>query len=66
MMFFIKFKVGLSPSKKKKIFICFNESPLKIMKKAFYFVLKALFILKIFKLLSWLSGHVEKIAWLER
>ena len=35
-----------------------NESPLKIMKNAFYFTLKALFVLKIFKFLSWLFGHV--------
>ena len=32
--------------------ICFNESPLKIMKNAFDFILKALFILKIFNFLS--------------
>ena len=51
----------------KNIFIIgFNESPLKMMKNAFYFILKALFALKIFKLLSWLFGHVEKTAWLER
>ena len=49
------FKAGLSPSKKK--FICFNESPLKIMKNAFYL---ALSVLKIFKFLSCLFGHVEK------
>ena len=29
-----------------------NEIPLKMMKNAFYFTLKALFILKIFKILS--------------
>ena len=29
-----------------------NESPLKMMKNAFYFTLKALFVLKIFKFLS--------------
>ena len=33
---------------------------LKIMRNAFYFTSKALFILKIFKLLSWLFGHVAK------
>ena len=32
-------------------FICFNESPLKMMKNAVYFMLKALFILKILKFL---------------
>ena len=35
-----------------------TESPLKMVKNAFYFILKAPFILKIFKLLSWLFGHV--------
>ena len=43
-------KVGLSPSK-KVFFICFNDSPSKMMKTAFYFILKALFLLKIFKFL---------------
>ena len=33
-------------------FICFNESTLKTIKNAFYFILKALFVLKIFKFLS--------------
>ena len=40
----LHFKVGLSPSKKKKCFICFNESPSKVMKNAFHYVLKALFV----------------------
>ena len=44
-------KVGLSPSK-KIFFICFNGSPSKMMKNAFYFILKALFVLKMFKFLS--------------
>ena len=35
-----------------------NESPLKMMKSDFYFIVKALFVLKIFKFLSWLSGEV--------
>ena len=34
--------------------------PLKIYKKCFFFTLKALFILKIFKCLYWIFGHVEK------
>ena len=55
--FFIK--VGLSPSK-KVAFICFNENPFKMMINASYFMLKALFILKIFIFLSWLFGYVEK------
>ena len=37
-----------------------TESPLKTMKNAFYFTLKALFVWKMFKFLSWLFGHVEK------
>ena len=37
-----------------------SESPLKMMKNAFYFTSKALFVLKIFKFLSWLFGHVAK------
>ena len=36
------------------------ENPLKIIKNAFYFTSKALFVLKIFKFLSWLFGHVAK------
>ena len=35
-------------------------SPLKTIKNAFYFTLKALFVLKIVKFLSLLFGHVEK------
>ena len=45
--------------------ICFNDSSSKMIKNAFYFILKALFFLKIFKFLSWIFGHVEKRAWLE-
>ena len=55
-------KVGLSTF--QKTVTCFIESPLKMMENAFYFTLKVLFILKIF--LSWLYGHLEKKAWLER
>ena len=44
-------KVGLSPSK-KKFFFWFNDSPSKMMKNAFYFILKAVFVLKMFKFLS--------------
>ena len=31
-----------------------------MMKYAFYYILKGLFVLKIFKFLSWLFGHGEK------
>ena len=37
-----------------------TESPLKMIKNAFYFISKALFILKIFRFLSWFFGHVAK------
>ena len=36
------------------------ESPLKMMKNAFYFTSKALFVLKIFTFPSWLFGHLAK------
>ena len=52
-------KVGLLPSRKIG-FICLNESPLKGMKNAFYFTLKALFVLKIFKFFPDFLGRVGK------
>ena len=55
----VMLKVGLSPSK-KIVLICFIESPLKMMKNAFYFVLKVLFVLEILKFLPWLFDCVEK------
>ena len=48
---FVVFKVGLSPSK-KNFFVCVTESPLKMIKNAFYFILKAIFVLKMSKFLS--------------
>ena len=36
---------------KKKKFIYFSGSPSKMMKNVFYFILKALFVLKIFEFL---------------
>ena len=39
-----------------------TESPLQIMKNAFCFILKALFVLKIFKFLSWHFGRAEETA----
>ena len=41
----------------KNFVICLIESPLKMMKNAFHFILKALFVLKIFKFLSRPFGH---------
>ena len=46
-----KLEVRLSSSKKVCL-ICLIESPLKMMKNALYFVLKALFVLKVFKFFS--------------
>ena len=43
----VMFKFGLSPSKKVG-FVCFNESPIKMMNNA----LCSLFLLKIFESLS--------------
>ena len=51
---------------KKFCIIFLNENPLKVMKNAFYFILKSLFNLKLFKLLSRLFGHVGKTTGLER
>ena len=45
---------------RKICFICFNESPLQMTKNAFYFILKALFILKVFNFLSGVFGHLKK------
>ena len=36
------------------------ESPLKMMKNAFYLTSKAFFVHNIFKSLSWLFGHLAK------
>ena len=37
-----------------------TKSPLKMMKNTFYFLVKTLFGLEKFIVLSWLFGHVEK------
>ena len=36
------------------------------MQIAFYFIVNALFVLKIFEFLSWPFDHLGKAAWLER
>ena len=46
----------------KKIMLFDSLKLFKMMKNAFYFTLKALFVLNIFKFLSWLFGHVGKMA----
>ena len=47
----VEVKVRLLPSK-SCIFIYFSESPLKMMKNAFNFMLKAVFVLKVFAFMS--------------
>ena len=42
------------------VFIYFGRSPLKMMKNAFYFMLKALFVLELFTFVSLLFGYAEK------
>ena len=46
----------------KNSFICFNESPLQMMKNDFCVTLKAFLVLKIFDFLSWIFGHAGKTA----
>ena len=50
-------------NKEKKF--CLNENPLKMMKNTFNFILRARLVLKIFKFLLHLLGHVGKKTWLE-
>ena len=59
-----KVKTLKSDSRLPKKILLFTsvESPLKMMKNAFYFILKALLVLKIFKFLSLFFGHVGKTA----
>ena len=45
---------------RKKLFYLFQWKPFKMLKSTFYFIFKALFVLKIFKFLPWLFGHKEK------
>ena len=54
-----RLKFGLPRPKKTVLFTSF-ESPLKMMNNAFYFTLKAFFVLKIFKFLSWRFGYLKK------
>ena len=57
-------KVGLTPFKKKKMYNLLHLRPFKNDEKCFLFHLKSfhLFVLKIFKFLSCLYGHVGKAA----
>ena len=60
------FKFGLSPCLFVCFFFCFSECPLKMMDDAFYFILKALFVLKIFKFFSWVLWSCRKTGWSEK
>ena len=64
--YFLSFVLKTGSHFLKHFFVSLVESPFKMMKSTFYFILKALFVLKIFKFLSWLFGHVEETASLER
>ena len=66
-----KMSIGISPSLEAFLLLTkgalsglreylTNENPLKIIKNAFDFTLKALSVLKLFKFLSWLFGRLEK------
>ena len=55
----INIKVALSPSEKFD-FVCFCESPLKMMKNAICFISEALFVLEVFTFLFRIFGYLEK------
>ena len=58
--FFSWITLNLGSHLTKKLFSFFNENPLKTIKIAFYFILKALIDLKIFKFLSCFQVMSEK------
>ena len=51
--------VGESPLSTLRQFLG-NESSLKMMKNVIYFMLKPLFVFKIFEFMSWHFGYVQK------
>ena len=59
------FSLKLEPHLPKKI-VLLQWKPFKNDENVFYFIFKALFVLKIFKFLSCIFDHEEKAAWLER
>ena len=50
----------------KKICSLLHWKLFKKDKKCFFFILKTLLFLTVFKFFTWLFGHVEKAAWLQR
>ena len=61
-----RFRVKSDSQLSNKSLYLLQWKPFKSDENAFYFISKALFVLKIFKFLSWIFGHVEKKVWLER
>ena len=58
--------VKIRHSLPNKLLYLLQWNPFKNDENCFCFTLKDIFVLKIFKFLSWLYGHVEKTTWLER
>ena len=61
-----KINAGLKGALSRLRQFLITESPLKIMKNDFYFIFKALFILKMFKFFSRIFDRADKTARLER
>ena len=53
---------GLTRAFQKKLIFFSNENPSRQLKSAFYFILKAFFVPKIFKLFSWIFWSCRKTA----
>ena len=58
--------LGRNLAFRKNLCYLLDWEPFKMMKKDFYLVLRAFFVLEIFKFLSQHFGQVGEIAWLER
>ena len=56
---YISWQVGSLKAHSQVQFLAI-EIPLKMVKNAFYFMLKPFFVLEIFTFLDWLFGYVEK------
>ena len=54
------FKLDLKGHSQVKDNFFATENPLKMIKNAFYFTLKAVLVLKIFKCISCIFSHIEK------
>ena len=59
--FFMKISnLSWTPTIQNISFYLLQWEPLKSLRNVSYFMLKALFLIEIFKFLCWLFGHVEK------